>query len=145
VLPSSSGPRPAEGSHGRQGQPAYRGSLGQFLKATRSVSANIAHDRATSANSWRVGLGMRLPLRGRPPPRHEPGGWMCEDTGNRTLLLPPKGILSAGHPTEAGACVHAPKGGRSLTSTIRSASRGYADARRSASETVMVILGRRRA
>lgn len=106
--------------------------LDQFEKATRSASASIAHDMATSASSERVGLGMRLPLCRAAPPSREPGGWMREDTGNRALLLSPKGIVSAGHPTEAGACVHAPVGGRSLTSTIRSAGFGYAYACRPA-------------
>ncbi len=61
------------------------------------------------------------------PPSAEPGGWMREDTGNRALLISPFGVFySAGHPTEVGACVHAPEGGRFLTSTIGSAGFGYA-------------------
>lgn len=39
-------------------------------------------------------------------------------------------FYSAGQPTEAGACVHAPDGGRSLTTKIESAQGGYAYARR---------------
>lgn len=65
----------------------------QFLKATRSVSANVAHERATSANSWRVGLDMRFPLRNRPVPAPSRAVGSARSTGVRAPLIPLSGVV----------------------------------------------------
>lgn len=68
MLQQRPGPAPVEEAVPQRGNWPYRGLLGQFSRATRSVKANIAHDSATSANSIRDGLDMRrLPLHRRRP------------------------------------------------------------------------------
>jgi hypothetical protein len=80
----------------------------RFLKATRSVSANIVHDRTTSASSDREGLDMRLPLcdHNRRFPIRPRAGWFATrgPQGFAPCLFPFRVFYSAGHPTEAGAC-----------------------------------------
>ncbi len=79
-------------------------------------------DKRQVGSSWFVRHAVSLTT--APPGSRVVGS--ARTQGTAPCLFPRGVFYSAGHPTEAGACVHAPNGGRPLTTTFRNANFGYA-------------------